>query len=429
MTDYPRSPIPEVALVRRRFSSYRLEDVEGELRRQLRQAGLSERVHAGQRIAVTVGSRGVDNIALVIGIIVHELKRLGADPFLVPAMGSHGGATAEGQRELIAEYGITEETMGVPILSSMETVVLGKTPHGATVHMDKNAFEADGVIVVNRVKNHTSFRAPIESGLCKMMAIGLGKQRGAESVHDHGLAANIPETAGIMLGTGKIVLGVATVEDSYHHTCKVVATPPEKIHDTDRELLRLSSQLLPRVPFDELDVLVVDWMGKNISGAGMDNNVVGMWRGTDDPPCPPMYRRVVVLNVTPESHGNCVGIGAADFTTRKLMDQFDAKKSYWNALTANVPQAARIPLVLENDVEAVEVALRSARPQGGDFRMVRVRNTLELEEMWVTAPLLEELLADPEYELLHGLAPMPRDDRGNLLWERTSTEHPSSCTS
>ena len=415
MADYPRSKIPEVALVRRHFSSYELQDIAGELRQQLRQAGLSDRVKAGQRIAITVGSRGVADIALIVRTIIEELRRLDARPFIVPAMGSHGGATAEGQRQLIAEYGVTEEAMGVPILSSMETVVLGQSPEGATIHMDRNAHEADGVVVVGRVKNHTSFRAPIESGLCKMMAIGLGKQRGAESIHGHGLAANIPEAARIMIETGKILLGVATVENSYHRPYKIVVTPPERIHDTDRELLQLSSRLMPRVPFDELDVLVVDWMGKNISGAGMDSNVVGMWRGSDIPPCPPYYRRVVVLNVTPESHGNCVGIGAADFTTRKLMDQFDAEKTYWNALTANVPEAARVPIVLESDVEAVETALRSALPEGGDSRMVRIKNTLDLEEFYVTAPLLEQLRGNPEYELLRDLGPMPGDDRGNLL--------------
>ncbi len=421
MGDYPRSTIPDVALVRRHFSSHHLEDVAGEVRRQLHQTDLPGRVKAGQRIAITAGSRGVANIALILRVIVDELKKLDARPFIVPAMGSHGGATAQGQVDLIAEYGITQESMGVPILSSMETVVLGRTPQGATVHMDRNAYNADGVIVVNRVKNHTSFRASIESGLCKMMAIGLGKQLGAESIHDHGLALNIPEAARVIMGTGKIVLGVATVENGYHDVSKIVVAPPERIHDTDRELLELSSRLLPRVPFDELDVLVVDWMGKNISGGGMDSNVIGMWRGNDESTSLPLYRRVVVLNVTPESHGNCVGIGAAEFTTRKLMEQFDAAKTYWNALTANDPSAARIPISLDTDVEAVEVALRSAKPQGGDFRMVRIKSTLDLRDLYVTLPLLNQLQDNPEFEVLRGPGPMPRDERGNLLWDATAS--------
>ena len=420
MANFPRTTIPDVALVRRHFSTEHIEDVAGEVRVRLSQANLTGRVRPGQRIAITAGSRGVANIALILRTIVEELQKLDAKPFIVPAMGSHGGATAEGQTELIAEYGVTEEAMGCSILSAMDTVELGRNCYGTAIYMDRNAHNADGVIVVGRVKNHTSFRAPIESGLCKMMAIGLGKQRGAESIHARGvgeLGLNIPEAAAVMIGTGKIVLGVATVENAHHQTCRIEVVPPEKIHDTDRELLLFSNRLLPLVPFDELDLLVVDWMGKNISGAGMDSNVVGMWRGTTDAPYPPIYQRVVVLNVTPESHGNCVGIGAADFTTRRLMSQFDAEKTYWNALTSNFPLAARIPITLDTDVETVEVALRSAKPEGGDFEMVRIKNTMELEEFYVTAPLLERLNGSPGYEVVRPLGPMPRDQEGNLLWE------------
>lgn len=417
MSGFPRAPIPEVALVRRHFSKEHLSDVAGEVRKELAGVGLSERIKPGMRVALTAGSRGVANIALVLRTVAEELKKLGAHPFIVPTMGSHGGATAEGQVELIAEFGITEESMGVPILSSMDTVVLGTTSYGATVHMDRNAYNADAVIVVARVKNHTSFRAPIESGLCKMMAIGLGKQRGAESIHDYGLANNIPEAASIMLQTGKIALGLALVENSYHQTCKVVAAPPEKIHDTDRELLVYSSRLLPRVPFDELDVLVIDWIGKNISGTGMDMNVVGLWRRTGEPPFTPAYKRIVVLNVRPESHGNCAGLGAADFTTRKLVKQFDAQSTYWNMLTGNFPEGGKIPITLETDVEAVEVALRSAKRVGDSFDLVRIKDTLELGEFYVTAGLLDQLKDNPEYEVVRGLGPMPRDEQGNLLWE------------
>jgi len=416
MSDFPRYPIPDVALVRRHFTTEHVEDVAGEVRKELARVGLSGRVKPGQRIALTAGSRGVANIALILGTIAEELKRLGARPFIVPAMGSHGGATAEGQVELIAEYGITEEALGVPILSSMETVILGETPYGAKVHMDRHAYEADGVIVVGRIKNHTSFRAPIESGLCKMMAIGLGKQKGAESIHDHGLARNIPEAAKIMLGTGKILLGVGTVENAYHQTYRIVAAPPERIPETDMEFLKIANKMLPRIPFDYADVAVVDWIGKNISGTGMDMNVMGMWRRTGEAPYPPIYKRIVVLNVRPESHGNCAGLGAADFTTRKLVKQFDAQKTYWNMLTGNFPEGAKIPMTLDNDVEAVEVALRSAKPEGGVIELVRIKDTMNLDEFYCTAGLLEELKGDPEYEVVKPLGPMPRDAEGNLLW-------------
>ncbi|MHB0868105.1 MAG: nickel pincer cofactor-dependent isomerase, group 22 [Chloroflexota bacterium] len=416
MSDYPRFPIPDVALVRRHFTKEHIEDVAGEVRKELARVGLAGRVKPGQRIALTAGSRGVTNIAVILGTIAEELKKLDAKPFIVPTMGSHGGATAEGQVELIAEYGVTEEALGVPILSSMETVILGETPYGAKVHMDKNAFDADGVIVVGRIKNHTSFRAPIESGLCKMMAIGLGKQKGAESVHDHGLPRNIPEAAKIFLSTGKILLGVGTIENAYHQTHTIVAAPPEKIMETDMEYLKVANKMLPRVPFDHADVIVVDWIGKNISGTGMDMNVMGMWRRTGDAPYPPIYKRIVVLNVRPESHGNCAGLGAADFTTRKLVNQWDAEKTYWNMITGNFPEGAKIPFTLDDDVEAVGVALRSAKPEGGVFELVRIKDTMNLDEFYCTAGLLEELKGDPEYEVVKPLGPMPRDAEGNLLW-------------
>jgi hypothetical protein len=416
MAGYPRTPMPDVALVTRHFSTEKLEDVTGELRKELSRVNLAGRVKPGQRIAITAGSRGLDNYALVTKIIGDELKKLDVKPFIVPAMGSHGGATAEGQLELIAEYGITEEAMGMPILSSMDAVPIGKTPLGATVYMDRNAYEADGVIAVNRVKNHTSFRAPIESGLCKILSVGLGKRLGAEAIHDYGMAANIPPAASVAIGTGKIVLGVALVENAYHKTVKIAATAPENIHETDQTCLKLAAELLPRIPWDELDVLVIDRIGKNISGTGMDMNVVGLWRRTDEGPYTPMYKRIVVLDVSDESHGNCSGLGTADFTTRKLANKYDAEKTYMNMFTSNFIQGGKLPMVLETDVDAVEVALRSSKRVGTDFDFVRIKDTLSLGEFWVSAPLLEQLKGNPEYEVVRPLGQMPRDPQGNLLW-------------
>ena len=411
------SPIPKVALVRRHFLQDHIADVAAETRKRLAEARLSDLVRPGWRIAITAGSRGIAGIDVIVGTVAEELRRLGAQPFVIPAMGSHGGATAAGQVELLAELGITEARLGVPILSSMETVVVGRCRNGAEVHMDRHAFESDGVVVINRVKCHTNFRGPIESGLCKMLSVGLGKQAGAESIHGHSLASTIPEAAQIALETGKVLLGIAVVENAYHQPYRVVAVGPRGFHEADRELLILSNKLAPGLPFDELDVLVVDWIGKEISGSGMDSNVIGQWRLTGEPPFRPMYRRVVALNVTPGSHGNCVGIGMADFTTRRLVSQFDAEKVYLNALTANVPHTAKIPMVLETEVEAVEVALRSARPRGGDFELVRIKSTSELQELYVTAPLLSQLAERGEdFELVRGLGPMPANGRGELLW-------------
>ena len=333
-------------------------DVADEVRRQLANIQLAGRVKPGFRVAITAGSRGIQNIALIVGTMVKELQSLGAQPFIVPAMGSHGGATAEGQREVLAEYGITEESMGCPILSDMEPVCIGNTPSGVPAYMDRNAYHADAVIVAARVKPHTSFRAPIESGLCKMMAVGLGKQRGAEAIHRFGLGPVIAEIAQLTLATGKVALGLAIVENAAEETCHIEAVPPERILERDRKLLLLASSLLPRIPFDPLDVLIVDWMGKNFSGTGMDTNIIGLWRRIEGVKKKPYFKRLVVLNLTPESGGNAVAIGLADFTTRKLFKQIDFKKTYINALTANAPHVAKIPIILDNDREAIEVAIK-----------------------------------------------------------------------
>ncbi|MER3406063.1 MAG: hypothetical protein C4289_13615, partial [Chloroflexota bacterium] len=309
--------------------------------------------------------------------------------------GSHGGATAEGQLEVLAGYGITEATMDCPILSSMDTVVLGTTPGGAAVHMDRNAYSADHTIVVGRVKAHTAFRGPIESGLCKMIAVGLGKQRGAEEMHAGGLGENIPPAAALAIERANILLGVAIVENSYDHTHTIRVVPPEKIHDTDRELLVLANSLLPRVPFDELDTLIVDWIGKNISGSGMDYNIIGMWRRIGGPRIPD-YKRIVVLDLTPESHGNGLGVGAADFTTKKLVQKLDLRKMYMNCLTSNAIDAGKIPIALESDREAIEAGIKAAGVRHlAEARVVRIKNTLQLEELQVSEALLDQVRSNP----------------------------------
>jgi len=403
--------LPPLIKVRQTLVRDHLTDIPGEVRRQLSLVNLAGRVKPGSRVAITAGSRGIANIATIIGTVVSELKAMGAQPFIVPAMGSHGGATAEGQRAVLAEYGITEESMGCPILSDMEPVHLGNTPSGAP---DKNAYAADGVIVVGRVKAHTSFRAAIESGMCKMMAVGLGKQRGAEAMHRHGLGPVIEEAARVMLATGKILLGIGIVENALEETYRIEAVPPEQIPDKDRELLALANSLFPRVPFDPLDVLIVDWMGKNISGTGMDTNIIGLWRRIEGVEKKPLFKRIVVLNLTPESQGNAIGMGMADFTTRKLFQAIDFKKTYMNALTANAPHVAKIPLVMENDREAIETALKSSEPQG-DPRLVRIHSTLHLGEFWISPALLEEARNISNLEIAGGPEPMQFDEAGNLL--------------
>ncbi len=406
--------LPPLIPVHQRLVDQHITDVPGEVRRQLAAAGLAQRVKPGSRIAVTAGSRGIANIAAIVGAVVEELKSAGALPFVVPAMGSHGGATAEGQRAVLAEYGISKESMGCPILSDMSPVPLGRTPSGAAVFMDRNAHDADGVLVVARVKPHTSFRAPVESGLCKMMAVGLGKQLGAESMHQHGLAGVVEEAGRVILATGKIVMGLAIVENAYEQTFLLEAVPPERIPDRDRNLLKLAASLLPRIPFDPLDLLVVDWMGKNLSGSGIDYNIIGLWRRMEGVERRPRFKYIAVLNLSPESGGNAIGVGAADFTTRKLFNQIDFQKTYMNALTANAPGTAKIPVILENDREAMCVALKAANPQGPP-RVVRIHSTLHLADYHISPALLEEARSYPDLEIAGPAQDMRFDAAGNLI--------------
>jgi len=404
--------LPRVARIRQRFAAERITDVRQTVREAVLQSGVGGRLQPGARVAITAGSRGIGHIPDFLAALVGALRELGAEPFIVPAMGSHGGATAEGQREVLEGYGITEERTGAPIQATMDVVEIGRTPAGVPVYMDRLAWEADGVVVCGRVKAHTAFKAPIESGLCKMLAVGLGKQRGAETMHRAGLATTIPEAARVALGTGKVVLGLAIVENGADEPFRIQAAAPDQFHATDETLLTLSNGLLPRIPFGQLDVLVVDWIGKNISGSGMDPNVIGMWRRLGGERKPD-YKRIVARDVTPESHGNATGVGWADFTTQRLVDQIDKQAMYMNCITANAPDIARIPITAVSDREAIELAIKTATP-AGPVRLARVHSTLRLEEMYVSEALLGEVRAYPTLEVLDDPAPLQFDAAGRL---------------
>jgi hypothetical protein len=408
----PVPVLPRVALVRQRFERAGVGDVPGAVARTIAESGVAARVAPGARIAITAGSRGISHLPELVGAAAAALRGYGAEPFVVPAMGSHGGATAEGQREVLAGYGVTEAAVGAPVRATMDVVEVGRTPRGVPVYMDRNAYESDGVLVLNRVKAHTAFKAPIESGLCKMLAVGLGKQRGAETMHAAGLAQTIPEAAAVSLASGKVLLGLAVVENAADEPYRIVATPPERFHETDRDLLAISNGLLPRIPFEYLDVLVVDWIGKNISGSGLDPNVIGMWRRLGGERKPD-YRRIVVRDLTPESHGNAIGIGWADFTTRRLVDSIDYQAMYMNCLTANATDVARVPVTMPTDREAIEWAIKTATPPG-PVRLARVHSTLRLEEMYVSETLLDEVAANPRLEVVEPPAPMQLDAEGRL---------------
>lgn len=405
--------LPRMVRVRQRFAREQIDDVAAEIQRGMAAVGLAARIRPGSRVAITAGSRGIARIPAILRAVADAVRAAGGAPFITAAMGSHGGATVEGQREILESYGITEAAVGAPVLVGSEAVPIGRIATGALVHMDRYAYEADATIVVGRVKAHTAFKGSIESGLCKMLAIGLGKQRGADEMHHHGLAESIPQAAALLIERTNIALGVAIVENAFDQPYRIAVVPPVRFHETDRELLVLANSLLPRVPFDPLDVLVVDWMGKNISGTGMDYNVVGMWRRLGGEK-KPLFKRIVVLNLTPESHGNAIGVGIADFTTRKLFAQIDLQKTYMNGLTGNAIDAIKIPVIMESDREAIGQALRSANPSGPP-RIARIHSTLHLEQLDISEALLDEARANPQIEILGPPRPLVFDAAGNLL--------------
>lgn len=414
--DLPRAPLPRMARVRQQLPDEHLPDVAGAVRDALTQGGLPQKVRPGQRVAITAGSRGIADIQTVIRTVAEALRTVGAEPFVVPAMGSHGGATVAGQRAVLAEYGITEAEVGAPILATMETAEVGALDDGTPCYMDRNAWESDAVVVVGRVKAHTAFRADIESGLCKMLAIGLGKQRGAETNHARGLAETIPAVASVILGTGKVVLGVGLVENAYHKLHTIRAVGADGFHEADRELLKLANSLLPRVPFDKLDLLIVDELGKNISGSGMDYNVVGMWRRIGGEQRP-LFKRIAVLSITPQSEGNGLGVGIADFTTRRVFDQLDLQKTYMNGLTANAYDAIKIPIVMASDLEACEAALKAANVSAPP-RIAWIKNTLELQELLVSEALLPEVASIPSLVVDGPASDLAVDEHGSFVRER-----------
>ncbi len=400
---------PRLARFRRELPSSALADVGAAVQQALTETFSSADV-AGRRIAVGLGSRGVANYALVARRIVDWLRRHGAEPFIVPAMGSHGGATATGQRAVLAGWGITSESMGVPVRATMEAVELGRAGDPAVrVFMDRNAHAADAVLVVNRVKPHTDFHGPVESGLIKMAVIGLGKRRGAESIHFHGvygLAHLIRPAFDAVLASGKLLGGVALVEDGREQTAAVRAARAADIPACEAECLALARGHMASLPLNEIDVLVLDEIGKEISGTGMDTNVVGRIgiAGVAEPAAP-RVRRIVVLGLTEASHGNALGIGLADVTTRRFERQVDHEVTNANVLTSTFLERGRMPLVAADDAEALRWAVHTCGATAHDAAVVRVRNTLALETLLLSSNAAERaraagtaLMQESDYE-------------------------------
>ncbi len=412
---------PRMLRVRQTFDARRVEDVAAEVDRQLARLELRARVRAGETVAVTVGSRGIANIAAITKAIVDHVKSLGGVPFIVPAMGSHGGGTAEGQREILGGYGVTEQFAGCEIRSSMETVVVDTTPQGIPVHFDRHAYEADHVLVAGRVKPHTGFVGEIESGLHKMMLIGLGKHAGAKIYHraiqEFSFLEIIRAVADVVLEKCGILAGVAIVENAYDQTALIEAVRPEHFFDRERELLKLARQWLPRLPFRDCDLLIIDEIGKDVSGTGMDTNVIGRKYNdhaateADDVRC----KRIFVRSLTQATHGNATGIGLAEFTNRRTAEAVDPVKTRINCITGGHPTAAMMPIVCETDREAIELALQTiGLTEPPQARVMHIRNTLQIAEALVSEAYREELTERKDLSLFGGPYEMPFDGAGNL---------------
>lgn len=416
MTQYPR-----IFRVRQHFTTPPLGDVAGEVRRELEKLPLAGRVQPGQTVAVTAGSRGVANIAVILKAAITHLKSLGLKPFIVPAMGSHGGGTVEGQLEIIHGYGITEEFCGCPIRATMETVVVCQTKEGFPVHFDKHAFGADHVLVVGRVKPHTGFVGDIESGLMKMMLIGLGKHAGALVYHraimDYSFPQIVRSVAAEVMQKCRVLAGIGVVENEREETAKIQAVLPEELEAREKEMLVLAKKWIPRLPFERAHILLIDQIGKNISGTGMDTNVVGRkyndHKAVEDEF--PKVKNIVVRSLTEETHGNATGLGMAEFCRSRVVQQTDVRKTRINCLTGGHVPAAMFPLDYETDRDILDVALTQiglADPPNA--KLLWIHNTLDVVELECGEAYFSQAKELPNVEILCEPRPLPFDAHGNL---------------
>jgi len=412
--EFMRGVLPRWALVRQHMDAAEVADVAeavGEALEPVRAA-----ITPGSRVCLAVGSRGIDRIDEVVRAAVAWVRAAGAEVFVVPAMGSHGGATPEGQLEVLATYGMTPESIGCEIRSSMETAKLGEVRPGVPVFVDRNAFEgADVIVPINRVKPHTDFTGEVESGLMKMIAIGLGKQRGADTFHRQGFATFhelIPAVAEFTVSKVNIPFGLALVENGYARLWRIEAVPRDRIWERERELLATARERMARLPLGAIDVLVLDYIGKDISGLGMDSNVVGRYY-TGPTGAGPSVQRIVVRDLTAETEGNAVGIGMADVVLRRAVEKMDAHKTYMNCITAKTPEGGRVSLTLDTDRQALYVAIACClKVEPPDARIVRIRDTKHLGLLYVSEPALEDVLATGRCEVVRPLEAIEFDRAG-----------------
>lgn len=416
--DLGYSKYPKLVKIRQHFQEPQITDIVEAIKKQLARQDIAGRIISGSNIAVLVGSRGIYQIDAIVGTVINELKARGANPFIVPAMASHGGATDRGQRELLESYGIKEDSMGAEIRSDMIPEYIGDTPSGVKIYFDKNALHADGVIPINRIKCHTAFRGKTESGLIKMLAIGAGKQRGAESLHSHGadtFPTLLPEAFEVIRSKANVLFGIGIVENASEHTAIIEAIPTEQFKKREEELLKLANLYMPRIMIDHFDGLIVGKTGKNFSGDGMDPNIMGRY-AVPNMSGDAEYQRMALLDVSQESHGNAVGIGLADVIPQSLLSKANLGYMYTNAFTSKmVIPLVKIPIIAKDDRDAIGVMLRTCvRVEYGNERVVAIRDTLHIKEIWISESLMDQVKDNNAFEILEEPKPMVFDATGRL---------------
>lgn len=411
--------LPKMVSVGQHFPAHTVDDIPGTVRAQLAQAGLASSIRPGARVAVCSGSRGIANIAEVTRTVVEAVQQAGGKPFILPAMGSHGGANPAGQKKVLGGYGITAESMGCPVQASMDVVKVAALDDDTPVLVNRLALESDGIILVNRVKPHTSFRGRYESGLMKMMTIGLGSHKGATIAHSHprGLARIIPAFGSIILRKAPVILGLAIIENAYEQTARIEALHPDRFESHEPELLQEARNSMARLLVHNIDLLIVEQIGKDISGTGMDTNVVGrmLLPGVPEPE-EPGVRRIVCLDLTNNTHGNANGVGLADIITRRLYERIDFQATYANVFTTTFLNRANVPVIMETDRKAVEGALAVLSLEDPrQARIARIKNTLELGEIHLSETLFADAAANPDICQLGEPTTLQFDDKGKLL--------------
>lgn len=408
---------PEMIQIKQIVPDIHLTNIFETIQKQIATTKLNDKIKKGSRVAIAVGSRNIDKLAEVVSALVTEVKKIGGMPFIIPAMGSHGGGTADGQVEMLRDLGISKESLSIPIISSMEVIKIGETRSHIPIYIDKNAMLADAIIIIARIKPHTDFSGEIESGLLKMLAIGLGKHQGATIIHNYGIESFskiIPEVGLEVLKKAPIILGIALLENNFSKLSEIVAIDPENFLEAEKKLLRKEKQLMPQLPLAEIDILLVNEIGKDISGAGMDPNIIGRSKSTEKNIGKNIHM-IIPLDLTERTHGNAGSIGLSDLITKKLFEKIDFNVLYTNLLASNGYLEGKIPMVVENDEYAIKIAMKILNKNCQNVKMVRIQNTLNIIEIEVSKALLEEVKNNKKINIVAEARRLKTDKGGNLL--------------